>query len=86
MVTAEDVKACLATLEPVHVAVRDISGGCGSSFEVVVVSPKFDGLPLLQRHGLVNTCLASLMGEIHAVTIKAWTEAVWRSKVEKGEA
>ena len=30
--------------------VKDVSGGCGSSFEVLVVSSQFEGKPLLQRH------------------------------------
>ena len=29
--------------------VKDVSGGCGSSFEVLVVSSQFEGKPLLQR-------------------------------------
>jgi stress-induced morphogen len=35
-----------------------------------VVSEKFEGKRLLERHRMVNTALASHMAEIHAVSIK----------------
>jgi stress-induced morphogen len=34
----------------------------------------------LARHRLVNAALAEIMGEIHALTIKAWTPAQYESK------
>jgi len=30
--------------------VQDESDGCGAKFSVIIVSEKFDGKPLLQRH------------------------------------
>ncbi len=33
-----------------HVAVVDVSGGCGAKFEAVIVSTSFEGKPLLARH------------------------------------
>jgi stress-induced morphogen len=30
--------------------VQDESDGCGAKFSVLIVSDKFDGKPLLQRH------------------------------------
>ncbi|KAL2766275.1 bolA-like protein 2 isoform 2, partial [Daubentonia madagascariensis] len=35
-------------------------------FRVLVVSAKFEGKPLLQRHRLVNTCLEEELPRIHA--------------------
>lgn len=32
------------------VQVIDISGGCGASFEVIIVSPSFEGKTTLKRH------------------------------------
>ena len=39
-------------LETVHCTVNDLSDGCGGKFECVIVSSKFEGKPLLQRHRL----------------------------------
>jgi stress-induced morphogen len=86
MTTVAQVEAALAPLEPVHLAVTDISGGCGASFEILVVSKAFDGIALMERHRLVNGALASLMSEIHAVTIKALTIAAWEAKKAKGDS
>jgi stress-induced morphogen len=58
-------------LQSDQVEVLDISGGCGSSFEVYAVSDMFEGKRLLQRHKLVNEGIGqSLMAEIHALSIK----------------
>ena len=57
--------------------VRDTSGGCGQSFEVLVVSSEFEGKPLLQRHRLVNNCLAEELKIIHAFSQKTYTPEQW---------
>ncbi|XP_062500337.1 bolA-like protein 2 [Corticium candelabrum] len=63
-----------------HVEVKDVSGGCGSSFEVLVVSSQFEGKPLLQRHRLVNRCLANELEKIHAFSQKTVTPTEWDQK------
>ena len=47
----EDLKSKLqSALDPVeHCEVTDLSDGCGGKFNVLVVSPKFDGVALLAR-------------------------------------
>jgi BolA protein len=46
----------------------------GAHFAVRIVSPRFAGLPLLQRHRLVYDAAAPLMaGRIHALQISALT-------------
>jgi acid stress-induced BolA-like protein IbaG/YrbA len=52
----------------------------GAKLELTVVSAQFEGKPPLARHRLVNAALAEIMGEIHALTIKAWTPAQYESK------
>ena len=51
--------------------VEDRTGG-GDHFQVVVTSPRFDGLPLLDQHRLVNEALAApfASGRIHEMRIK----------------
>jgi stress-induced morphogen len=51
--------------------VEDRTGG-GDHFQVIVSSPRFDGLPLLEQHRLVNDALAEPLrdGTIHELRIK----------------
>ena len=51
--------------------VQDRTGG-GDHFQVVVASPSFDGLSLLDQHRLVNEALAEPLrdGTIHELRIK----------------
>ena len=54
-----------------ELTVEDRTGG-GDHFQVVVVSPRFEGLPLLEQHRLVNEALAAPLrdGTIHELRIK----------------
>jgi stress-induced morphogen len=54
-----------------EVAVEDRTGG-GDHFQVTVVSARFDGLPLLEQHRLVNEALAAPLadGTIHELRIR----------------
>jgi stress-induced morphogen len=51
--------------------VEDRTGG-GDHFQVTVVTPRFDELPLLEQHRLVNEALADPLkdGTIHELRIK----------------
>ena len=51
--------------------VEDRTGG-GDHFQVTITSPRFDGLPLLDQHRLVNEALAEPLrdGTIHELRIK----------------
>ena len=54
-----------------EVRVEDRTGG-GDHFQVVVTSPRFDGLPLIDQHRLVNDALGEPLrdGTIHELRIK----------------
>ena len=54
-----------------EVEVEDRTGG-GDHFQVIVASPRFDGLPLLEQHRLVNEALADPLadGTIHELRIR----------------
>ena len=54
-----------------ELSVEDRTGG-GDHFQVVVTSPRFDGLPLIDQHRLVNEALAEPLrdGTIHELRIK----------------
>ena len=70
----------------VFVRVTDDSGGCGAKFSVIVVTPAFDGVRLLDRHRMINGSagvLASEMESIHALQLKTWTPKQWEKKKSK---
>ncbi|BBH05525.1 BolA-like family protein [Prunus dulcis] len=63
--------------------VIDTSGGCGASFTIEVVSEKFEGKRLLERHRVVNAALEEEMKQIHALSIKkALTPEQWKQQQE----
>ena len=68
-------RQCESTFEATHVECIDVSdGNCqGAKLELVVVSDKFAGMPLLKRHRAVNEALAEFMPAIHALSMKTWT-------------
>ena len=53
-----------------EVRIEDRTGG-GDHFQVTVATPRFDGLPLLDQHRLVNEALAEPLrdGTIHELRI-----------------
>jgi stress-induced morphogen len=57
--------------EASDLSVEDRTGG-GDHFPVTVSSARFDGLPLLEQHRLVNEALAAPLadGTIHELRIK----------------
>ena len=57
--------------EATEVRVSDRTGG-GDHFLVEVTSPRFDGMPLLEQHKLVNAALAEpfAAGTIHEMRIR----------------
>ena len=70
---AEVIRAVLADAFP-HAAeleVEDRTGG-GDHFQVTLVDPGFDGLPLLDQHRRVNDVLAAPLadGSIHELRIR----------------
>jgi BolA protein len=83
---AEDLRAALAAE---HVAVVDQSArhrghaGAleGGHYDAVVVSPRFEGLGLVDRHRLVYAALGDL-GErrVHALALETFTPDEWRQR------
>ena len=58
-----------------RVEVADTTGG-GDHFAVLVVSERFEGMPLVRRHRLVYDALGDLMrAEIHALSLRTLTPA-----------
>ena len=70
---AETIRVLLqqAFPEAVQLSVEDRTG-TGDHFQVILTSPSFDGLPLLDQHRRVNEALAAPLGDgsIHELRIK----------------
>jgi len=78
---AATIRERLAVLEPVSLELEDESArhaghagaaAGGGHFRLTVVSPRFSGRPVRERHRMVYAALGTLMGrEIHALAINA---------------
>ncbi|KAK8731061.1 hypothetical protein OTU49_007780, partial [Cherax quadricarinatus] len=51
------------------VEVQDISGGCGSMYEVWVEAPNFKGLSRVKQHKLITEALKSEIKQMHGLRI-----------------
>ena len=73
---AELIRAHLPDAD-IHVASDD-----NTHFEARIVATEFDGLRPLARHQLVYASLGERMGgEIHALSIQAFTPAEWQARL-----
>ena len=68
---------------PAHVAVEDLSDGCGAKLKITIVSAKFEGLPLLKQHRLVNDAAKDELSAVHAFNLKTFTPAKWAAAAGK---
>lgn len=61
--------------------VNEFSGG-SDHYAVIVVSPVFEGKTLLVRHRIIMELFKDEMGtgEVHALTIKAFTPKQWETE------
>jgi acid stress-induced BolA-like protein IbaG/YrbA len=79
MITPEEIKEILAKSLPVSLCeTQDLTGG-GDHWQVIVVSPAFEGKGLLEQHRLVNDALQQPMSDqrIHALSLKTFSPAQW---------
>merc|ERR1712062_227715 len=51
------------------ITVVDISGGCGSMYEIYVESPEFKEMRLVKQHKMVNEALKGEIREMHGLRI-----------------
>lgn len=62
-----------AALPDAEVELEDLTG-THDHWKAIIVSPAFEGLPLMKRHRLVYAALAEEMkGPIHALTLETLT-------------
>uniref|UniRef100_W6NFQ4 BolA protein domain containing protein n=1 Tax=Haemonchus contortus TaxID=6289 RepID=W6NFQ4_HAECO len=57
---------------------HNVPKGSEKHFRVQIVSEKFEGCPIIQRHRMVNSCLSDeLAGPVHALRIDAIPPSKW---------
>jgi len=79
MISSEEIKATLSKNLPVSlVETQDLTGG-GDHWQLIVVSPAFEGKSLLEQHRIVNDALKAEIGDqrIHALALKTFSPAKW---------
>lgn len=72
--------------EAIERKVFDISGGCGQSYEVLIVSPEFAGKTTLAKHRLVNERLKDEISQLHAFSQKTFTPEQYASSKEQTQS
>lgn len=77
----EELKRLVESALPgARAVVRDMTGG-GDHFEIEVVSERFEGLGLVDRHRMLHRILEGPMeSDVHAVKFRAWTPAEKESR------
>ncbi|MGH7933317.1 MAG: BolA family protein [Candidatus Binataceae bacterium] len=67
-------------LPDAHVEVRDTTGG-GDHFDALIVSDKFEGKGLVERHQVVYGVLGDAMRvRVHALSLKTLTSAQYQNR------
>jgi len=67
----------------VHCQAVDFSDGCGSKFEITIVSAVFSGLKIIAQHRLVHKAIEEERKHIHAITLHTKTPDSWQSEQQE---
>ncbi|MSP38490.1 MAG: BolA family transcriptional regulator [Deltaproteobacteria bacterium] len=80
MITPEEIKQTLSQALPLEVIeTQDLTGG-GDHWQVIIVSPAFEGKGLLEQHRMINEVLKVPLADqrIHALSLKTYSPAQWQ--------
>jgi stress-induced morphogen len=79
MISPEEIRQTLTNALPLTlIETQDLTGG-GDHWQLIIVSPAFEGKTLIEQHRLVNEALKEPMGDqrIHALSLKTFSPAQW---------
>ncbi len=79
MISPDEIKSTLSKALPVSVIeTQDLTGG-GDHWQVIIVSPAFEGKGLVEQHRMVNEVLKEPLADqrIHALSLKTYSPAQW---------
>ena len=79
--TEEDVKRRISSVfNDAKIQIIDTTG-TGDHFSAVIISDKFDGKSLVQRHQMVYGSVSDVLtGELHALQLKTFTFKEWKKR------
>ncbi|MBF0265435.1 MAG: BolA/IbaG family iron-sulfur metabolism protein [Gammaproteobacteria bacterium] len=89
MMQTEITKKLENEFEPSFLKVEDethmhnVPAGSQSHFKIIVVSERFDGESLINRHRMINKVLEDELKIIHALAVHAYTPEQWIEKSDK---
>lgn len=69
--------------KPQHINIKDVSGGCGAFYHILVVSELFTGKMTLHRHRAVQSALKDVIPEMHGLTLFTYTPAQYEKMQEE---
>jgi len=78
MITVNEIENKIKQkMQTTHLKVADLRGG--DHFQVIAVSPDFDGKTLIEMHKMIYNILDAEMktNEIHALTLKTYSPSEW---------
>ncbi len=79
----EALKNKIETLEPgTKAEIMDLTG-TKDHYRAIVVSPAFEGIPMMRQHRLIFELLKTELdsGELHALTLKTFTPSEYEAQV-----
>ena len=79
MISPDEIKSTLSQGLPVSlVETQDLTGG-GDHWQVIIVSPAFEGKGLVEQHRMVNEVLKGPLADqrIHALALKTYSPGQW---------
>jgi len=56
--------------KPSELQVQDVSGGCGTFYQIIISSEAFKGVPTVKQHRMVNETLKEEIQGIHGLQLK----------------
>ncbi|MCB1214864.1 MAG: BolA family transcriptional regulator [Deltaproteobacteria bacterium] len=79
MQASEIQKKLESALSKSEVIVQDLTGTM-DHFQVLAISPDFEGKTMIEQHQMIYAALGDAMKEaIHALSIKSYTPEEWKS-------
>lgn len=80
MMHPEELQKTLVHAFPNSEVVVEDTTGTMDHFQVLIISPSFEGKSMVEQHQLVYKALGDLMKEaIHALALKTYTPQQWKN-------
>ena len=79
IITPEEIKEIVGKAFPVQlIETQDLTGG-GDHWQLIIVSPAFEGKGLIDQHRMVNDALKVPLADqrIHALALKTYSPVQW---------